>query len=37
MSPRDWRVRIEDILDAVDKIRRYSAGMALESLGGVGT
>jgi uncharacterized protein with HEPN domain len=31
MSPRDWRVRIEDILNAIVKIQRYSAGMTLQS------
>lgn len=31
MSPRDWRVRIEDILDAIAKIQSYSAGMTPES------
>lgn len=27
MSFKDWRVRIEDILEAVERIRRYTAGM----------
>jgi uncharacterized protein with HEPN domain len=28
MTPRNWRMRIEDILDAIDKIQRYTAGMS---------
>lgn len=31
MSPRDRRVRIEDILDAIAKIRQYSSGLSLDS------
>ena len=30
-APRDWKVRIDDILDAVAKIGRYLEGMSLES------
>lgn len=29
MPPRDWRVRIEDILEAADRITRYLDGMEL--------
>ena len=32
MSPRDWRLRIDDILSAIDKIQRYTEGMTGESL-----
>lgn len=32
MSPRDWRVRIDDILSAIDKISLYTRGMDRESL-----
>src|SRR2546423_13410128 len=28
---RDWRVRIEDILAAVERVQRYTAGMDLAS------
>src|SRR5438105_11940858 len=28
---RDWRLRIEDILAAVERVQRYSAGMDLAS------
>ncbi len=31
MPPRDWKLRIEDILDSIEKIARYTDGMALES------
>lgn len=27
MFSKDWRVRIEDMLEALDRIRRYTAGM----------
>ena len=27
MPPRDWRLRITDILAAVERIRRYTAGL----------
>ncbi|RAU21330.1 hypothetical protein CU669_14265 [Paramagnetospirillum kuznetsovii] len=27
MSFKDWRVRIEDILEAIERIRRYTGGM----------
>ena len=30
MSPRDWQVRIEDILDAISAIQQYTAGMTFE-------
>lgn len=32
MSPRDWRLRIDDILSAIDKIGRYTSDMSGESL-----
>lgn len=30
MPPRDWKLRIEDILDAIERIQRYTAGFDLE-------
>jgi uncharacterized protein with HEPN domain len=30
MPPRDWRFRIEDILEAIAKIQRYVSGMGLD-------
>ncbi|NOY28212.1 MAG: DUF86 domain-containing protein, partial [Oligoflexia bacterium] len=30
MPPRTWRFRIQDILDAIEQIRDYTAGMDLE-------
>ena len=30
MPPRDWKVRIDDILDAMARIQRYTSGMSLE-------
>jgi uncharacterized protein with HEPN domain len=27
LSFKDWRVRIEDILEAIERIRRYTSGM----------
>lgn len=27
MSPRDWRLRVQDILDAIATIQSYTAGM----------
>jgi len=32
MSPRDWRTRVEDILDAIQKIQEYTKGSSLDSL-----
>jgi len=32
VSPRDWRLRIDDILSAIDKIGRYTSDMSGESL-----
>jgi uncharacterized protein with HEPN domain len=29
VSFKDWRVRIEDILEAIERIRRYTAGMSV--------
>ncbi len=34
MRPRDWRVRIEDILDAISKIERYIGGMDFDAFAG---
>ena len=31
MPPREWRLRIEDILAAVERVQRYTAGMDLAS------
>lgn len=31
MPPRDWRLRIEDILEAIAKIDRYTAGMTFQA------
>lgn len=31
MPPRDWSIRVKDILDAVAKNRRYVHGMSLEA------
>jgi uncharacterized protein with HEPN domain len=31
MPPRDWTFRIQDILDAIAKIRRYVSGVAFET------
>ncbi|TAN64286.1 MAG: DUF86 domain-containing protein [Magnetospirillum sp.] len=28
MTFKDWRVRIEDILEAIERIRRYTTGMS---------
>lgn len=30
MPPRDWKLRIEDILDAIEKIQRYTAEMTFD-------
>lgn len=32
LPSRDWRLRIEDILESVAKIERYTEGMSLENL-----
>ena len=34
MSPRDWRMRVQDILESVRKIQEYTKGASLESLQG---
>lgn len=34
MSPREWRHRIEDILEAIEKIGRYTEGMDYSSFEG---
>ena len=31
MPPRDWRLRLRDILDAIAAIQEYTAGMDFES------
>lgn len=31
MPPRDWRLRVEDILEALDRIEQYTRGMTFES------
>jgi uncharacterized protein with HEPN domain len=31
MPPRDWRMRIEDILDAIGRIQDYTRGMTFEA------
>ena len=31
MPPRDWRMRIEDILDAISRIQDYTRGMTFEA------
>ena len=31
MPPRSWRVRIEDILDAIDNIEHYVAGLDFDA------
>ncbi|MGZ9067066.1 MAG: hypothetical protein ACXW2I_17240 [Burkholderiales bacterium] len=28
MPERDWRLRIHDITDAIEKIKKYTAGMS---------
>lgn len=30
MQPRDWRMRLEDILEAMDRVGRYTRGMSFE-------
>ncbi|MBI5945259.1 MAG: DUF86 domain-containing protein [Chloroflexi bacterium] len=32
MSPRDWRDRIRDILDAIAEIQKFTRGMDFESI-----
>ena len=32
MSPREWRFLIDDILEAIERIQRYVAGMSPEEL-----
>lgn len=31
MPPREWRMRVEDILGSIEKISRYTAGMTFEA------
>lgn len=31
MPPRDWTMRIRDILDSIDRVQRYTAGMTFEA------
>lgn len=30
MPPREWRLRVEDVLDAIAKIERYVDGLTFE-------
>lgn len=30
MPPREWRLRLEDILECIDEIRRFTGGMSFE-------
>ncbi len=30
MSPRDWMLRIRDIIQAIDHVERYTAGLSFE-------
>ena len=30
MSPREWRLRVEDVLDAIAKIERYVEGLTFD-------
>ena len=32
MSPMDWRMRVQDILESIRKIQEYTKGASLESL-----
>jgi uncharacterized protein with HEPN domain len=32
MPPREWKLRVEDILDAIAKIRRYTEAMTIDTL-----
>ncbi len=34
MPPREWRVRVEDILGSITKIERYTAGMTFDTFQG---
>jgi len=34
VPPRDWRLRVEDILEAINKIDAYTRGMTEESFAG---
>jgi uncharacterized protein with HEPN domain len=34
VPPRDWRLRVEDILEAVTRIANYTRGMTSETLAG---
>lgn len=31
MPPRDWRLRVEDILESIERILRYTAGMDFDA------
>lgn len=31
MPPRDWRLRVEDILDAIARIERYTANLSFDN------
>jgi len=30
MPPREWRLRIEDVLEAIHKIQRYASGLSFD-------
>jgi hypothetical protein len=32
MPPREWKLRVEDILDAIAKVRRYTENMTIDAL-----
>jgi uncharacterized protein with HEPN domain len=34
MPSREWKLRIEDIIEAIEKIRAYTAEISLETFGG---
>lgn len=31
MPPRDWQLRLQDILDSIDRVQRYTDGMTFAS------
>lgn len=31
MPPRDWKLRVHDILEAISRIERYTVGMTFET------
>ncbi len=34
MPPRNWKIRISDILECIDRIQRYTSGMVLNEFEG---